>query len=82
MAALQRLADGTCRIWIVNTDGTPIDPARLSRISVLASSSAAPSVGDWAQLMGTCKAASGMLWIDDPDARNLPMRFYRACEKP
>jgi len=79
MAALQRLADGTCRIWIVNADGTPIDPTRFSKISALASSSA---VGDWTQLTGTRGASSGSLWIDDPDARNFPMRFYRASEKP
>ena len=79
MAPVQRLADGTCRIWIANADGTPIESTQFSRISVLASSSTA---GDWTRLTGTRGASSGMLWIDDPDARNLPMRFYRASERP
>jgi len=82
MAAVQRLVDGTCRIWIANADGTPIDLARFSRISVLANSGAEESAGSWTRLTGALKASNGMLWIDDPDARNLPMRFYRASEKP
>jgi hypothetical protein len=82
VAAVQRLADCTCRIGIANVDGTPIDFARCSRISILASSNPAQPVEGWVQLTGNRRAANGMLWIDDPDARNLPMRFYRASEKP
>jgi hypothetical protein len=82
MAAVQRLADGVCRVWIANADGTPIDLTRVSRVRVLAASSAAQLPGDWTQLTGPIKVSGGRLWLDDPDARHLPMRFYCAIELP
>ncbi|TMP98709.1 MAG: M6 family metalloprotease domain-containing protein [Verrucomicrobia bacterium] len=75
-----RMADGTCRIWIGTADGTAIDPARIPAIDVYTSTNVAQPMAGWTRLTGSLVATNGLAWIDDPVARILPMRFYRASE--
>ena len=74
------MADGTCRIWIETADGTAIDPARIPAIDVYTSTNVAQPMAGWTRLTGSLVATNGLAWIDDPVARILPMRFYRASE--
>jgi hypothetical protein len=82
MSSLERLADGSCRIWIQSADGTAIDPARIPTIAVYASTDLAQPMAEWTRLTGSLRATKGLLWMDDPAARNLPRRFYYASERP
>jgi hypothetical protein len=77
---LQRFPNGTCRIWIANADGTPIDPARAGRIYVQATENLSLPMASWPRLAGAMTPANGWLWIEDPGTS--PMRFYCASERP
>jgi hypothetical protein len=79
---LQRSPDGACRIWLGTADGTSLEPTRIPTISVYASTNLAQPLSAWTRLTGSFTASNGMLWIDDPAARNLSIRFYRASERP
>ena len=82
MSSPERLPDGTCRIWIGTADGSAIDPTRIPTIDVYASTNVAKPMAEWTRLTGSLTATNGLLWINDPTARNLPMRFYCASERP
>lgn len=82
MGSMQRLPDGTFRIWIGSADGTMIDAARFAAISVYATTNLAEPLANWTRLPGGLTLSNGRLWIDDPEARNLPMRFYTVREQP
>lgn len=74
--------DGKGRIWIASADGTAIDPSRASKMDAFASCTVSLPMSAWARLAGTFTASNGMFWIEDPDARNLLMRYYTAAERP
>jgi len=82
VSGLERLPDGTFRIWIANADGTPLSGAQMPAIDVYASTNIAQSRTAWTRLAGTPIAASGRLYFDDPAARSLPKRFYRVQVQP
>ena len=82
LSSLQRLPDDTCRIWIGTENGAAIDPERLAAISVYATTDIAQPMSAWTRLTGSLTTSNGLLWIDDPAARTLPMRFYCIRERP
>jgi hypothetical protein len=82
MGSLQRLPDGTFRIWVGSADGATIDAARSGAISVYATTNLSEPLSNWTRLPGGLTLSNGKLWIDDPEARNLPSRFYTVREQP
>jgi len=78
----ERLAGGTFRIRLGSADNTSVDPARIPSIAIYATTNLAQPLSAWTLLPGNITSSNGVTWIDDPEARNLPMRFYRAVERP
>jgi subtilisin family serine protease len=77
----ERLPGGTVRIWIANADGTTLDAGRAATIEIQATANGSPG-SNWTRLPGILGLVNGRLWLDDPEAASLPMRFYRAAERP
>lgn len=82
ISALQRLPDGTSRIWIANADGTAISVDPLPVVEVHATTNLAQPLSAWPRLSGSLTVANGKLYLDDAAARQLPMRFYRVEQQP
>ena len=82
VSELQRLPNGIFRIWIANADGTALNAAQLPVIEVYATANLAQPLPAWTRLSGSPVAANGEVYLDDPAARNLPLRFYRVDQLP
>ncbi len=82
VSELQRLPNGIFRIWIANADGTALNAAQLPVIEVYATTNLTQPLSAWTRLSGSPVAANGKVYLDDPAARNLPMRFYRVELQP
>ena len=75
----QRLANGTCRIWVASTDGTTLEPARAAHVEVYACDSLG-GTANWTRLNPGFSFLNGMLYMDDAAASAIPARFYRLRE--
>jgi hypothetical protein len=82
LSSILRRSDGICRIWIESSDSTAIDPIRIRTVDVHATTNIAQPLAGWTRLTNSLKAANGLLWVDDPAASSLSMRFYCVSERP
>lgn len=77
----QPLPGGGHRIWVASADGSPIDPARASRMEIHALTNVTQQLSSrLTRLSGTLASTNGLMWLDDLGASNQPIRFYRAIE--
>jgi alpha-tubulin suppressor-like RCC1 family protein len=81
MQTPQRLANGSVRLRIANQDGSPIDPARTTKVEIYASSDPGLPRAQWTKRNIPLSVVTGALEGVDPAP--LPnVRFYFALEQP
>jgi len=81
MQAPQRLGNGSVRLRLANQDGSPIDPARASKVEIYAASDPGLPRAQWTKRNIALAVVSGVLEGVDPAP--LPaVRFYFAVEQP
>jgi hypothetical protein len=78
----QRLPGGSCRLWIVSSDGRPLDISRAAHIEVYACTEVLQPISHWTRLTSPFSALNGLLYLDDTAANGLPLRFYSVLERP
>lgn len=69
--------------WFINSsDDTAIDASRLSKISVLTSSSASTNSADWTAAEVQMTLTNGTIRVDGAIDAATPLRLYRIAEQP
>ena len=80
MLAPQLLNDGSVRLRVANQDGTPIDPARASKVDVYSSANLSLPRAQWTKRNIVLSLVNGVLQGDDPAPVTGP-RFYIVAER-
>ncbi|MEQ2010179.1 MAG: hypothetical protein ABMA26_25630, partial [Limisphaerales bacterium] len=78
-AGIERAADGSLRLVVVNTDGTPVTTTQAARYEVLVTSNLG---GAWTLLPNALVLENGALKIVDPAANGASLRLYKLVETP
>jgi uncharacterized delta-60 repeat protein len=76
-AGLERAADGSLRLVVVNSDGTPVTAERAARYEVHVTSDLG---GAWTLLSNALVIENGALKIVDPAANGAGLRLYKLVE--
>ena len=78
-ASMERAADGSLRLVVRNSDGTPITAAQAARYAVHVTSNLG---GVWTLLPNALVVENGALKIVDPAATSAGLRLYKLVELP
>lgn len=78
-AGMQRAADGSLRLVVVNADGTPISAAQAAKYEVHVTSNLG---GAWTVLPNALFLENGVVKIVDPAATISGLRLYKLVESP
>jgi alpha-tubulin suppressor-like RCC1 family protein len=78
-AGMERAADGSLRLVVCNSDGTPVTVAQAAKYEVHVTSNLG---GAWTVLPNALVLENGALKIVDPAASNAGLRLYKLVETP
>ena len=75
-------ANSLLRLFVGNTDASPLDTTRAAKITVSATTNLATGNGGWTKLTNAALLTNGLLRLDVPLAADVPQQFFRAEERP